>query len=101
MKKRILSIMLAFSMLAAFMPCIASAETYNGLTYEVNEDGNGIIITDCNVRVEEIVIPDEIEDLPVTSIGTFAFANCESLTSVTIPGSVTSIGGGRLMLVIH
>ena len=35
------------------------------------------------------VIPDS-----VTSIGNYAFAFCESLTSITIPDSVTSIGEG-------
>ena len=30
----------------------------------------------------------------VTSIGTYAFADCSSLTSVTIPSGVTSIGAG-------
>lgn len=41
---------------------------------------NGTLVTD-------LVIPDG-----VTSIGSFAFFNCESLTSVTIPDSVTNIG---------
>ena len=33
----------------------------------------------------------DFENLPVTSIGIYAFRNCTSLTSVTIPNSVTSI----------
>ena len=37
-------------------------------------------------------IPSEYNGLPVTSIGSYAFADCDSLTSVTIPNSVKSIG---------
>ena len=37
----------------------------------------------------ELVIPDN-----VTTIGSFAFSNCDSLTSVTIGNSVTAIGSG-------
>ena len=40
----------------------------------------------------DIIIPAEHEGLPVTSIGSDAFAYCYSLTSVVIPDSVTSIG---------
>jgi len=40
----------------------------------------------------DITIPDTLNGLTVTSIGG-AFAFCDSLTSVVIPYSVTSIGG--------
>ena len=41
---------------------------------------------DCD-SLTSVTIPDS-----VTSIGSYAFYNCNSLTSVTIPDSVTSIG---------
>ena len=40
----------------------------------------------------KLVIPDEIEGLPVTSIKDSAFFDCGSLRSIIIPEGVTSIG---------
>ena len=44
----------------------------------------------------EIIIPAKIiyngDEYSVTSIGKYAFSDCSSLTSITIPSSVTSIG---------
>ena len=52
-----------------------------------------VTITDCNAAATgELVIPDIIGGNPVTSIGNYAFRDCASLTSITIPYSVTSIG---------
>ena len=44
----------------------------------------------------EVIIPEFIEhkgeNIPVTTIGDYAFSGCGSLTSVVIPSSVTTIG---------
>ena len=66
------------------------------------------ILTDSTVEVtylmyknyedESIIIPEKvrIDDVvyTVTRIGEFAFHDCYELTNITIPSSVTSIGGG-------
>ena len=59
--------------------------------YRILEDGTAeITLYDGYAKVLEI--PSELDSHPVTSIGNYAFSNCRSLTSVTIPDSVTSIG---------
>lgn len=96
MKKKILSMVFVLSMLCVFVPVTAMAETgieYGDyLYYQVNSNNTAVTITDCSVFATEIVIPNEIDGVPVTSIGDRAFQHCGSLTSITIPDSVKSIG---------
>lgn len=67
----------------------ASAETYGDLTYRISR--NEITISDCSETATEVVIPSEIDGLPVTSISITTFSYCTSLTSITIPESINSI----------
>ena len=61
------------------------------LSYEIGD--GGVTITDCAEAAQgDLEIPEEIEGLPVTSIGKKAFFGCTSLTSISIPERVTSIG---------
>src|SRR5690554_5619434 len=70
----------------------ASAETYtfDDLSYKILDDE--IFITDCDESVTEVVIPSEIDGLPVTNIYDKAFDYCSKLESITIPDSVTEFG---------
>ena len=69
----------------------AQAATSGYYTYTVS-DGKATI-TDCNTSISgDITIPSTLGGYPVTSIGNWAFSDCTSLGSVTIPDSVTSIG---------
>jgi len=65
--------------------------TLASYTYTNNSD-NTITITGYSGYGGNLTIPSQINGLPVSAIGSQAFAGCGSLTNVTIPGSVTSIG---------
>jgi hypothetical protein len=60
-------------------------------TYSTNADGSANIVAYAGPPWV-VTIPTNINGLTVTTIGTNAFENEYSLTSVTIPNSVTSIG---------
>jgi hypothetical protein len=83
--------------------------------FTVTAVGNGISITGYKGSVLAVIIPDKIQNKPVTVIGSSvfrtqnitsviipssvteinqsAFSTCKELTSVTIPDSVTKMGG--------
>src|SRR5690349_9641196 len=70
------------------LPALAQALDY---TYTVT---NGTVtITGYVGRDGLVTIPSALYGLPVTGIGYEAFRYESSLTNVTIPSSVTSIGG--------
>ncbi|MDE5771761.1 MAG: leucine-rich repeat protein [Ruminococcus sp.] len=64
--------------------------TYEQLKYR--NYGDYIEIYDCVQSATEIVIPSEIDGLPVTDIGEKAFYECWQLKSVNIADSVKNIG---------
>lgn len=65
------------------------AGTYGPLEYEIL--GGEAVIIGCDPEATEVVIPDSIEGLPVTVVGTRAFAGRTNLTRVTLPDSVNTI----------
>jgi len=92
--KKLFSLALCFVLIFStltFVNINASAATSGYYTYTVSN--SKATITDCDESISgSITIPSTLGGYPVTSIGSYAFYSCDSLTSVTIGNSVTSIG---------
>lgn len=108
MKKKILSILLAFCMVAGTMAVVpetvnvqaAEEENvdavgdqlrYGNYQYQVQQDGTVMITKYYDDGTTSIVIPSEIDGKKVTSMGEYAFFECENLTNIVIPTSVKCI----------
>ena len=66
----------------------------NEFSRELTEDAGGVRILKYNGSAKNVVIPSEIEGLPVKIIDANAFNHNETMKSVIIPDSVEKIGGG-------
>lgn len=88
---KLMAALLAAAMMTAggsLLPVSAETET----TWKYENCGDYITITGGDVNASTLIIPEEIEGLPVTCIESCAFEQYTSLTSVVIPDSVTAIG---------
>lgn len=93
--KKIVSLLLSLSVLFSvfsFMGITSHAVTEDVLTFTLNDDGASYSVSDCKENAEgEMVIPSSYNDMPVTSVGFYAFEYCTKLTSIIIPDTVKSI----------
>ena len=98
------SAVLACSIVPAPALCAAASEGQvkltPGLEYRL-EDEEAVITGGNRYLPEELVIPDTIRGLPVTRIEKDAFYHEETLTSVTLPESLTEIGQSAFMGCSH
>jgi hypothetical protein len=81
-----------FLVLLGLLLLAAPAAVHAQFEYSTNADGISITITNYDGSGGVVDIPTNINGLTVTCIGPNAFASLTNLTSVTIPGSVSSIG---------
>ncbi|MDR2899051.1 MAG: leucine-rich repeat protein [Clostridiales bacterium] len=93
MKKRTasLTLILLILVVAAGMPITSFAS--NGTDFITKVTDEGVTITGYTGSGGDIIIPSAINGLPVAAISPGAFYDIASITGVTIPGSVSVIGG--------
>lgn len=119
MRKRLLSFVLTVLMIASLLPVSALAANIvdsgtcgaegdgSNLTWTLDSEGmltisgtgamkgySDVYYNCAPWKYREIKIKKVVIDNGVTSIGAYAFYNCDYLASVIIPNSVTSIGNG-------
>ena len=100
MNKKIITFMLSLAILCPvvtmpvvnFNSTITANATYNSSTEDFTFDETTGTITKYVGSATELVIPSEINGVTVTTLDSQSFKDCTSLTSVTIPSSITSIG---------
>lgn len=103
--KKVLTVILSLSMACSLAPVKAEAASAMKLneglirkleippiTYRKNEDGETFSVSHYNGTDFNVTIPAEHEGCKVTEIGNAAFANNNTLESVTVPEGVTKIG---------
>jgi hypothetical protein len=99
MKKKWPVFLLLLLLSAAQAAVQAQSGSGDGFGYSINPDNtNTITITGHGGIGGDLIIPTNINSLLVTGIGADAFYEQSSVTSVTIPCTVTCIGGGAFIL---
>lgn len=70
-----------------------SASPASDFVYEVAGDYSSVLIIRYKGKDTNVVVPSEIEGIPVTELGSNAFINNKKVESVVIPDSVVSLMG--------
>ena len=66
------------------------------LTYTLNDDGTAVTVTGYTGAEVVLILPQEIDGVPVTAIAEGAFEDMGNLRALYIPDSVEAVGFGAL-----
>ena len=97
--KKLIAIILSITIICAFIACESTnqkqsdVEKYSYLTFEIDDENECVTVTGYDKKTipDQLVIPDSIDGYPITKIAKSAFADCKTITSVTVPDNVDEI----------
>lgn len=92
--KNLLSIILSVSVIICTLTLGANAQSAGDFTYDIYPDEGVVIITGYKGSDKNVVIPDTIDGVPVTEIGSQAFYYNWDITGVVLPDTVKRISDG-------
>ena len=64
---------------------------YEKLTLTYSDEKSYLIVSECEKDAVDVVIPEDIDGVPVVAIGDRAFSDCETLISVVLPDNPEAI----------
>ena len=68
-------------------------ETVAGLTYELDEEETGYLVTKWDGVSEEVTIPDELHGIPVRAVGSLVFQGRKLLRKITFGKNISRLPG--------
>ena len=101
MKNKLLFVLIFAVLIAClFVASVSAAEEIGGLTYDFNSNGTAKL-TNANktIFMETVIIPEKIvnsqdKEYTVTTVNEGAFRENKSIKYLSLPPTITSIGGG-------
>ncbi|MBQ3137238.1 MAG: leucine-rich repeat domain-containing protein [Clostridia bacterium] len=94
-KKLLIGIAVVMLMMTVLCFSASAAKEFTSGYYTcLVNDGKVTITAVDNTISGDVIIPSKLGGYNVTAIGSFAFLECEDITSIVIPNSVTELGTG-------
>ena len=96
MMKKWKALLTAALLLISVSACAGSEESgkltnAEGFVYQIGDDGCAVVVGYTG-SAKDLVIPEELDSIPVAAIGDQAFAYNKSIKTAVIPGCVRSVG---------
>src|SRR5574344_1209402 len=81
---------------AKVVPSVSKKETDDGLLYYLSQNGISCVVTGTVSTNSLVIVPSQIESLPVTKLAPNAFAENTTCATLVLPKTITSLDSNAL-----